>query len=118
MVYASKVTEENRRLYSLMSLWYINCVQGQLKPDTCRMYENAIKKVKENCADMLVVEIEEEHLQNILNRMARNGYSKSYINQVRITLNKSIKYAVRIKWLSTLPFFELYRLHRQKRWMH
>lgn len=108
MVYSSKVTEENRRLYALMSLWHINCVQGQLKPDTCRMYENAIKKVKENCADMLVAEIEEEHLQNILNRMARSGYSKSYINQVRITLNKVVRYAVRIKWLKTLPFFELY----------
>lgn len=108
MVYSSKVTMENRSLYVLMSLWHINCIQSQLKPDTCRMYSNAIKKIKENCADMLVTEIEEEHFQNILNKMARAGYSKSYINQVRITLNKVIRYAVRIKWLDSLPFFELY----------
>lgn len=108
MVYSSKISPQNRRLYTLMSLWHINCVQGQLKPDTCRMYDTAIKKIKENCEDMLVTEIEEEHLQSILNKMARAGYSKSYINQVRITLNKVIRYAVRIKWLNTLPFFELY----------
>lgn len=108
MIYSSKVAEENRRLYTLMTLWYVNCVQNQLKPDTCRMYDTAIKKIRENCGDMLVADIEEEHLQGILNKMARAGYSKSYINQVRITLNKVIRYAVRIKWLSSLPFFELY----------
>lgn len=108
MIYSSKVAKENRNLYTLMSLWYVNCVQNQLKPDTCRMYDTAIKKIKEHCRNLLVDEIEEEHLQNILNTMARKGYSKSYINQVRITLNKVIRYAVRIKWLSSLPFFELY----------
>ena len=108
MIYSSKISEENRNLYTLTSLWYVNCVQNQLKPDTCRMYDTAIKKIKAYCTNMLVADIEEENLQNILNQMAKDGYSKSYINQVRITLNKVIRYAVRIKWLTTLPFFELY----------
>ncbi len=108
MIYSSKISEENRNLYTLTSLWYVNCVQNQLKSDTCRMYDTAIKKIKAYCTNMLVADIEEENLQNILNQMAKDGYSKSYINQVRITLNKVIRYAVRIKWLTTLPFFELY----------
>ena len=83
MIYSSKISEENRNLYTLTSLWYVNCVQNQLKPDTCRMYDTAIKKIKAYCTNMLVADIEEENLQNILNQMAKDGYSKSYINQVR-----------------------------------
>lgn len=108
MICSKDVSEPNRRLYLLLHLWYVNTIQGQLKPTTCRMYETAIKQIKKRTEDMLVADIEEEHLQSILNELTRLGYSKSCIDKVRITLNRTIRYAVRIKWLKTLPFFELY----------
>lgn len=108
MQLSSQVSEKERKLYKLLSLWYINNVEGQLQPNTCRCYSTAIKNIKRYCNDVFIFEIDEELFQNALNALAKDGYAKSTIHKVRIVMNSVMLYAVRVKWLKTPPLMKLY----------
>lgn len=108
MQLSSQVPENERNLYKLLSLWYINNVDKQLQKNTCRSYSLSIKHVKRFCKNIFVSEIEEEFLQNGINNMAKEGYSKSTIHKARLVMNNSMMYAVRIKWLKRPPMMKLY----------
>lgn len=108
MKLSSQIPENERKFYKLLSLWYANNVEGQLKPNTCRCYRNAIKWVKQCCEDIFVCEIEEEILQRGINNLAKQKYSKSTIHKVRLVMINAMVYAVRIKWIKILPMMKLY----------
>ncbi len=105
---STKVTEEEKKLYKLLNLWYSNTIDGQLAGSTCRMYRRSIIHIKTYCKDLPVSELDEEVLQNVINEMCRRQYSKSTIDKVRIVMKRVVEYAVRIKWLKTLPLIKLY----------
>lgn len=108
MKLSSQIPERERKFYKLLSLWYMNRIDGQLKPSTCRCYQTAIKHIKRFCEDIPVSEIEEEFLQNGINILAKNGYAKSTIHKARFVMNNVMLYAVRIKWLKAPPMMKLY----------
>lgn len=105
---STRVSEEQKKLYKLLDLWYFNTIDGQLAESTCRMYRQSIKQIKNYCSDALVLDIDEEMLQSSINEMCRQGYSKSTIDKVRIVMKRIVEYAVRIKWLKFLPLIKLY----------
>lgn len=108
MISSAKTPENERKLYKLLSLWYKNNIDGQLAPETCRMYGSSIKHIKTYCKDINVSDIDEEVFQAALNEMCRRGYAKSTIDKVRIVMKRAVEYAVRIKWLKTLPLIVLH----------
>ena len=108
MQLSSNVPKRERRLYKLLFLWYRSSIDGQLADTTCRMYQLAMKQIKRYCADVFVSDIDEEMLQNVINELCRGGYAKSTIDKVRIVMKRVVEYAVRIKWLETLPLIKLY----------
>lgn len=103
-----KVPESERRLYTLLDLWYENNIDGQLADTTCRMYRLAVRQIKEYCVNAYVWNIDEEMLQGVINELCRKGYSKSTIDKARIVMKRVVEYAVRIKWLCSLPLIKLY----------
>lgn len=105
---STKVTDEKKKLYKLLNLWYSNTIDGQLAKSTCRMYRRSIIHIKTYCEDVPVSELDEEMLQNVINEMCRRQYAKSTIDKVRIVMKRAVEYAVRIKWLKSLPLIKLY----------
>lgn len=105
---STKVSENERRLYKLLNLWYVNTIDGQLAESTCRMYQRSIIHIKNFCSDVSVTDIDEEMLQNVINEMCRQSYAKSTIDKARIVMKRAVEYAVRIKWLKSLPLIRLY----------
>lgn len=108
MQLSSQIPEKERKFYKLLSLWYLNRIDGQLKPSTCRCYQTAIKHIKMCCEDLFVSEIEEEFLQNGINILVKKGYAKSTIHKARFVMNNVMLYAVRIKWLKAPALMKLY----------
>lgn len=104
----SEIPKNERTLYRLMNVWYHHTVYGQLSPNTCRMYSDTIRRIKEHSSDMPVESINEESMQLIINRTTQAGYSHSTVSKSRLVLNNAIEYAVRIKWLECPPLFKLY----------
>lgn len=90
---STKVSEEERNFYKLLNLWYSNIIDGQLAESTCRMYKRAIIHIKTFCSDVSVWDIDEELLQNVINEMCRQSYSKSTIDKVRIVMKRVVEYA-------------------------
>lgn len=104
----SQIPEKERYFYKLLSLWYQNNVKNQLRQNTSRSYLLAIKHIKMYCEDVSVADIEEDFLQNGLNKLAFSVFSKSTIHKARLVMNNAVLYAVRIKWIKHPPLMKLY----------
>lgn len=105
---STKVPEKEKTLHKLLNIWYLNNIDGQLAESTCRMYRRSIIHIKTFCKDVPINGVDEEMLQNVINEMCRQRYSKSTIDKVRIVMKRVIEYAVRVKWLKALPLIKLY----------
>ena len=104
----SEIPEKERSLYKVMDLWYLHNISGRLAPNTCRMYSDTIRRIKTHAADMPVKAINEERMQIIINKVANAGYANSTVSKCRLVLSNITEFAVRIKWLDTLPLFKLF----------
>lgn len=93
--------------YKVIDEWYIHNVEGILKPATIRSYNLAIRQIKERMPNCDVTEIDELMLQELLNGMAANSYSKSSINKIKIVMNSAVHYALLHHYLDANPIYRL-----------
>lgn len=93
--------------YKVIDEWYIHNVEGILKPATIRSYNLAIRQIKERMPNCDITEIDELMLQELLNGMAANSYSKSSINKIKIVMNSAVHYALLHHYLDANPIYRL-----------
>lgn len=78
--------------------WYNKWIENKklaVKDGTLYKYENNYNKyIKKNIGDMILVDVRHIHCQNIVSKLGNEGYSKSLIDNVIVTLHNMFDYAI------------------------
>ena len=97
-------TSLNYSLAEWLSVWLDTYKACKVKERTVEMYHTAINLVKKHPAgSKLIREVTEIELQSILNQLREEGYSKSSICKVKLTLQQSMKPAIRLRLINSDP---------------
>lgn len=91
-----------------LDMWFERECKATLKNTTLIAYQKRIKNhIKPALGKYELRNIKKADLQNFLNKMHDNGYSKNSISEVRGILTKSFSFAVDEKYISNSPAFKI-----------